>query len=385
VQNAVTGWHGIAQTDIRITGPSTVASVQDARITGVAADGDIQIILDAPASQDGGVAWNTPFGCSGGVLGLGGPSGNSHSGGFRGDSPYFASQDGTVSMRRSGCTTGTYPGKIFKTAVMHEIGHCLGLGHPDQFTSIHSSTPSSSWLSAVMASSVPSTRPSTPQADDIQGMQYLYGTAAVGAAPGANFSFSPSSPVAGAAVSFTDSSTNAPTGYAWDFGDSSPISHDRNPSHTFASAGNHIVKLYAGNANGTGTITKTVAVGSGGGGPSTCKADDTTLCLSASRFKVTAIYRTGDGRTGPAHAFPLTPNTGYFWFFDSTNVEVVTKVLPFCANPFNSIWIFAAGLTNVEVTLTYTDTKNGTVVTKKNNLNTAFAPVQDTAAFKTCP
>ena len=42
-------------------------------------------------------------------------------------------------------------------------------------------------------------------------------------------------------------------------------------------------------------------------------------------------------------------------------------------------------LSNVEVTLTYTDTNNGTVVTKTNALNTPFAPVQDTAAFKTCP
>jgi hypothetical protein len=88
---------------------------------------------------------------------------------------------------------------------------------------------------------------------------------------------------------------------------------------------------------------------------------------------------------GAAHAVPLTADTGYFWFFDPTNIEVVTKVLPFCADPFNSIWVFAAGLTNVKVTLTYTDTYNGTVVTKTNDLNVPFAAVQDTSAFKTCP
>jgi hypothetical protein len=116
-----------------------------------------------------------------------------------------------------------------------------------------------------------------------------------------------------------------------------------------------------------------------------CVANDTTLCLSASRFRVTADFETPDGRKGTAHAKGLTANTGYFWFFDHTNVEVVTKVLLFCADPFNSIWILAAGLTNVKVELTYTDTDNGTVVTKKNDLGVPFAPVQDTSAFQTCP
>ena len=116
-----------------------------------------------------------------------------------------------------------------------------------------------------------------------------------------------------------------------------------------------------------------------------CVANDTTLCLSASRFQVTADFETLDGRNGAAHAVPLTGNTGYFWFFDPTNVEVVTKVLPFCADPFNSIWIFAAGLTNVKVDLTYSDMNNGTVVTKSNELGVPFTPIQDTSAFTTCP
>jgi hypothetical protein len=42
-------------------------------------------------------------------------------------------------------------------------------------------------------------------------------------------------------------------------------------------------------------------------------------------------------------------------------------------------------LTNVEVTLRVTDTRNGTVQTYFNPLGTAFQPVQDTSAFATCP
>ncbi len=116
-----------------------------------------------------------------------------------------------------------------------------------------------------------------------------------------------------------------------------------------------------------------------------CTSNDTTLCLGASRFHGDGRLRDPDGQKGAAHAKSLTANTGYFWFFDPSNVEVVTKVLPYCADPYNSIWVFAAGLTNVKVDLTYTDTNNGTVVMKHNDLGAPFAPVQDTSAFKTCP
>jgi hypothetical protein len=47
--------------------------------------------------------------------------------------------------------------------------------------------------------------------------------------------------------------------------------------------------------------------------------------------------------------------------------------------------VFAAGLTNVEVTLNVTDTRNGTPKTYFNPLGTPYAPVQDTSAFATCP
>jgi len=39
----------------------------------------------------------------------------------------------------------------------------------------------------------------------------------------------------------------------------------------------------------------------------------------------------------------------------------------------------------VQVTLTVTDMANNTVKTYSNPLNTAFQPIQDTAAFSTCP
>jgi hypothetical protein len=116
----------------------------------------------------------------------------------------------------------------------------------------------------------------------------------------------------------------------------------------------------------------------------TCAPDAATLCLNNSRFRVTTDWRTPDGTTGHGQAVPLTSDTGYFWFFNSANVEIVTKVLNACVDPFNAYWVFSAGLTNVEVTLRVVDTYTGSIKTYFNPLNTAYQPVQDTSAFATC-
>jgi hypothetical protein len=126
------------------------------------------------------------------------------------------------------------------------------------------------------------------------------------------------------------------------------------------------------------TITEAGASGFG------CVASDTTLCLATSRFAVSATWRASDGSSGNGSAVPLTSDTGYFWFFGSSNVEVVIKVLNGCGLS-QRYWVFAAGLTNVNVVLTIRDTVTGMVKTYTNPINTAFQPIQDTNAFATCP
>ncbi len=114
-----------------------------------------------------------------------------------------------------------------------------------------------------------------------------------------------------------------------------------------------------------------------------CTPDENTLCLNGGRFRAVASWRSPTD-SGLAHAIGLTGDTGYFWFFSSGNVEAIVKALDGCA--FNSrYWVFASGLTNVEVTLTVTDTQSGLTRTYVNPLNTAFQPIQDTSAFATCP
>lgn len=116
-----------------------------------------------------------------------------------------------------------------------------------------------------------------------------------------------------------------------------------------------------------------------------CSPADDVLCLNNGRFQVSANWRTADA-SGRAHVVQLTNDTGYLWFFHPDNVEVVVKVLDACES-FGRFWVFAGGLTNVEVDLTVTDTQGGGLRTNtyRNPLNEPFAPLQDTDAFATCP
>jgi hypothetical protein len=137
----------------------------------------------------------------------------------------------------------------------------------------------------------------------------------------------------------------------------------------------------------SGTLTlagNTYTVTQAGTTSSSCSANSTTLCLNNGRYRVTSSWRTTGGQTGSGQAISLTSDTGYFWFFGSSNVEMVVKVIDACS--FNQrFWVFAGGLTDVNVTLNVTDTKNGTTRTYTNPLGIAFQPIQDTNAFATCP
>ncbi len=123
----------------------------------------------------------------------------------------------------------------------------------------------------------------------------------------------------------------------------------------------------------------------GFGAPTHCTPDATTLCLNDNRFRVTASWRKNDGTIGDGTAIPLTADSGYFWFFNSANIELVVKALNACSINPPHYWVFAAGLTNVEVTMTVTDTQTGSSNVYTNPLGTAFVPIQDTSAFATCP
>ncbi len=108
-----------------------------------------------------------------------------------------------------------------------------------------------------------------------------------------------------------------------------------------------------------------------------------SLCLSGNRFQVTA-FNTSGGPISPANGVPITADTGYFTFANPNNVEIVTKVVNACGLG-SRFWVFAAGLTNQGVGIRVRDTKTGVIKEYINPINRPFPPLQDTAAFATCP
>jgi ELWxxDGT repeat protein len=113
-----------------------------------------------------------------------------------------------------------------------------------------------------------------------------------------------------------------------------------------------------------------------------CHANAQTLCLNGNRFAVTVAWKDFQGHTGNGTAAPLSGGagtTGTFWFFNASNIELVVKALD--GRPVNNhFWLFYGALSNVEYTLTVTDTQTGTVK-KYSNPSGRFASVGDTAAF----
>lgn len=147
----------------------------------------------------------------------------------------------------------------------------------------------------------------------------------------------------------------------------------------------YVFRVRAENAAGASGFSEEVLVTTDAvAGP--CVAGATTLCLNGGRFRATVDWRTAQSG-GHAGAIPLpaNPDSGLFFFFDADNIEALIKVLNACAFSAPRYWTFFAATTNVEFTLTVTDTANGKTKTYFNRLDQAALPVQDTDAFATCP
>jgi hypothetical protein len=112
-----------------------------------------------------------------------------------------------------------------------------------------------------------------------------------------------------------------------------------------------------------------------------CAPDATTLCLLGDRFEVKATYTDYSNNTGAGQAVELTPDSGYFWFFDASNVEAVGKVVSFCSVN-GSFGFYAGGLTDVGVVMTVRDTVANQTQTFTNNRGHNFNMIS--SAFNTC-
>ena len=77
-----------------------------------------------------------------------------------------------------------------------------------------------------------------------------------------SFTYAPTAPLTGQAVTFTDTSTGGPTSWSWDFGDSVGKSALQNPVYDYLTAGTYTVKLTVSNASGSTTVSHNVIVSS---------------------------------------------------------------------------------------------------------------------------
>ena len=115
--------------------------------------------------------------------------------------------------------------------------------------------------------------------------------------------------------------------------------------------------------------------------PAPCPSGGTELCLSSGRFRVEVEWTDFAGNSGRGHATPESVDTGFFWFFDPSIVELVVKVID--GRDFNGhFWVFFGALSNVEYTVTITDTETDEFRIYRNPSGT-FASVGDILAFPT--
>jgi hypothetical protein len=148
-------------------------------------------------------------------------------------------------------------------------------------------------------------------------------------------------------------------------GSADPLAYGASIDYTVTSAGDYVVLVVCSSA----VVT------------SPCGSNANSLCLTNSRFAVTVTWKDHNSppNSGVGQAVAMTADTGSFWFFQSTNTELVVKVLD--GRALNGrYWVFFGSLTDVEFTLTVRDTQTGQVRTYFNSSG-RMASVGDTSAF----
>ncbi len=174
-------------------------------------------------------------------------------------------------------------------------------------------------------------------------------------APVANFTATPNLGTVPLTVSFTDTSTNSPTSWSWDFGDASGSTVE-NPSHTYSAAGSYTVALTSTNVTGTNTCMKSNYLTAGNPPAADFSGTPTSGAIPL------AVNFTDASTNSP---------TAWSWTFgdgESSN-------LPSPSHTYTAVGTYT-------VALTATNNFGGTTCTKTALITTAVAPV---AGFSGAP
>lgn len=99
-----------------------------------------------------------------------------------------------------------------------------------------------------------------------------------------------------------------------------------------------------------------------------CSATSTRACVQSGRFSLQVIVSSSFVPVATSSS-----DSAVFWFYSSTNWEVVAKVINACGVN-NRYWIFGAGATTTAYNLTVVDWVSG----RSANYNGAVCPITDT-------
>ena len=111
-----------------------------------------------------------------------------------------------------------------------------------------------------------------------------------------------------------------------------------------------------------------------------CEASETVLCLN-DRFSVAVEWINGT-TSGSGGSVEVNQDTGAFWFFAPSEYELLLRVVNACEFD-GHYWVFASAATDVEYTLSVTDSLTGQAQEFTNG--SVAEPIVDTMAFATCP
>ncbi len=183
----------------------------------------------------------------------------------------------------------------------------------------------------------------------------------------------------GVAVAFDDTSSGPVSSRRWNFGDGG-TSRGRSPEHAWSVPGFYTVSLTVGGQGSSDTASRKVLVESNAPA-GTCVSNAETLCLQDSRFSVALEWWTADGQRGVGRVVHEgTNDSGLFWFFGTTNWELLVKVLDGCSVN-GHVWVFGASATTLGYSLTVTDTATGTVREVRNKPGEQAPAFIDSRAF----
>ena len=124
-----------------------------------------------------------------------------------------------------------------------------------------------------------------------------------------------------------------------------------------------------------------------------CVRGPQTACLLGDRFEVVVAMKNFAPTPTPIPGFiqeyqgasSETEQSVSFYSFENGNVEVFVKMVDACVGgPSDAFWLFAAGATNANTTITIRDSHTGQTRTIVNPSGQLFQTYANTAAFQTC-